>query len=385
MHISAGDLKRYLDGELPEERRIQLDLHLQVCTRCRTALDTSRQRAARLEETLQSLELPETAVTLSPQAAFHNITNNKSELEKENIPMWKKLTRTSLRPVWTAGFVLLILGGLLFIPQVRAAAVDFLGLFRVQSIQVVQFNPANLSQKYDERMVSIEDLMEDQLKISEISDPITVSSLEEASQLAGFKALDPKGFLDSKKISVQSGGLAEFTLDVPLMQLILEELDSDLVLPKDINGEKITFEMLPSVTISMGNCLEGPLSPDESIRDYKCTTLAQVPSPIITAPPGLNVDEIGTAVLQLLGMSADEAAKFSQRVDWTSTLIVPIPTDVDYRDVTVQGVPGTLLIDEHTSYGDSVFTLLWVKEGIIYVLTGNGSQYTALTLAESIE
>ena len=58
--------------------------------------------------------------------------------------MWQKLTRRSLRPLWAGLAVLVVLAGLLFIPQVRATAENFLGLFRVQNIQVLQFNPANL-------------------------------------------------------------------------------------------------------------------------------------------------------------------------------------------------------------------------------------------------
>ncbi len=56
-----------------------------------------------------------------------------------------------------------------------------------------------------------------------------------------------------------------------------------------------------------------------------CVYLVQVPSPTVSVPPNLNMAEIAEAGLQLAGMTASEAHAFCQTVDWSSTMVVPVP------------------------------------------------------------
>ena len=75
-----------------------------------------------------------------------------------------------------------------------------------------------------------------------------------------------------------------------------------------------------------------------------CTTLTQMPSPSISAPPGLDIPKISGAFLQVLGMSPEEAAQIAQTVDWTTTLVIPIPRyGTSYQEVVVDGLEGTLI------------------------------------------
>lgn len=299
--------------------------------------------------------------------------------------MWQKLTRRSLRPLWVGAAVVAVLALLMFIPQVRAAAINFLGLFRVESIQVVQFNPANLPQNLDQGMVRLDEMLNSQFKVGEIGEPVVVGSLEEASQLAGFAAKQPTAFTGDQEITYQPGASLDFTIDVGLMQLVLEEVGSDLVLPKIIDGEKVSVEVPPSVTIQMGNCQAyDPDMPQQSNLGF-CTALFQGPSPTVSAPPGVDIQEVGEAMLQLLGMSATEAANFSEKVDWATTLVLPVPQELSPRQVTVNGVPGTLLVEDRSYMQDKRYTLIWIKDGILYGLTGRGSTTEALRLAESLQ
>ena len=88
-------------------------------------------------------------------------------------------------------------------------------------------------------------------------------------------------------------------------------------------------------------------------------------------------------MLQILGMSPEEAEAFSQRVDWATTLVVPVPQGADYKNVTVDGVDGVLLEDPYDRNSVN-YTLLWVKEGMFYALTGNGASYSPVLLANSM-
>jgi hypothetical protein len=110
----------------------------------------------------------------------------------------------------------------------------------------------------------------------------------------------------------------------------------------------------------------------------------QVPSPAVSAPPDLDLTQVGEAYLQLFGMGAEEAASFARTVNWTTTFVVPLPRyGADYEEVQVDGVNGTLIYD----YGiaNEYYTLIWVKDGFIYALNGWGGRSAAMKIAGSIQ
>jgi hypothetical protein len=85
-------------------------------------------------------------------------------------------------------------------------------------------------------------------------------------------------------------------------------------------------------------------------------------------------------------MSAQDAQAFCDNVDWTSTLVIPIPRDAgSYETTSVDGVQGTLITLRGWAHGMPGYSLLWVKSGIIYSLTGFGSADQAVPLADSLE
>lgn len=384
-HLDTGELRAYLDGELPEQRQAFAAHHLVTCPDCQAALLVVTRQAELAGSTFEQLNQGPSQTPLTPQAAFLRLQTQHSPQTKEVQTMWQKLTRRSLRPVWASLTVIAVVALLMFIPQVRAAAINFLGFFRVESIQVVRFNPSNLPQNLDQGMVQFDDLMADQFKYEDFAEPIPVNSLEEASQLAGFHVKQPTEFTGEQKITYQPGAKMEFTIDVGLMQLVLEELGSDLVLPKAINGEKVIVEIPQSVTTQMGYCPD--LDPDniEPSTLNNCSALYQGLSPTVTAPPGVDLQEIGKAMLQLLGMSETEAASYAESVDWSTTLVLPIPEEVMHREVMVNGVPATLLIDSRRYIQEKSYTLVWIQDGIVYGLTGRGSVAEAIRLAESLQ
>src|SRR5205823_15039256 len=126
--------------------------------------------------------------------------------------------------------------------------------------------------------------------------------------------------------------------------------------------------------------------PDKNVgrgQFSKCVLFAQMPSPAVDTPPDLYIAQLAEIGLQFSGMSAAEAHQFSQSVDWTSTLVIPFPRNAGtYQQVSVDGVTGTL-ISRSTSGGE--YSLVWVKNGILYGLSGNGSSEQAVALAQSIQ
>jgi len=84
-------------------------------------------------------------------------------------------------------------------------------------------------------------------------------------------------------------------------------------------------------------------------------------------------------------MSASDAAQLASTVDWTTTFVIPIPRyGTQYREVAVDGVQGTL-IQQDMGPEYSSYLLLWVKDGIVYALSGTGNVEKAVKIANSLK
>jgi hypothetical protein len=96
--------------------------------------------------------------------------------------------------------------------------------------------------------------------------------------------------------------------------------------------------------------------------------------------------QIAELALQFAGMTPEDASAFSATVDWTSTLVVPMPARASTnQQVSVDGVTGTLITRRG---GDGVppqFMLMWVKNGIVYMLSGFGTADEAVALGNTIQ
>jgi len=312
---------------------------------------------------------------------------------EEELTLFQKIFSKPYRPAWIVGGIVAILAIALLFPPVRAAANSFLGLFRIEQFTVVQVNPGDLPKQLGSTS-SFENLISDSVKIEELGDPQEVANATDAGALAGIPVRLPSNMTEDLKLEVQPGAKATFQIDLPRVRAVLEEVGrSDISLPDEIDGATVEVVLPTSVSASYGTCdqtseaaREAGADPDDpsSIRAF-CTTLVQMVSPSVSAPPGLDVAGLGQAFLQLMGMSADEAAKFSQQVDWSTTLVIPIPRyGADYEDVVVDGVPGTLIhqsLEEHAPE----YLLIWLKDGIVYALTGPGDGAKALEIAASLK
>jgi hypothetical protein len=168
---------------------------------------------------------------------------------------------------------------------------------------------------------------------------------------------------------------------------------SDLVLPESVDGAEISVNIPAAVSVAYGTCpkpqadtseADNEQNPDRRYPD--CVILVQIPSPSVSAPADLDINQLAQIGLEFTGMSAEEAASFTSTVDWTSTLVVPIPSNAaTYEQVTVDGVTGTLIQRPSRDGESPTFAVLWVKDGIIYAISGRGtSSEQAIEMANSL-
>jgi hypothetical protein len=237
------------------------------------------------------------------------------------------------------------------------------------------------------------DLISDSIVIEhEPDEPVEASSAAEASQLAAFNVRLPAGMTPSR-VYVTDKAAFSLTLDRTKAQSLLDAAGrSDLVLPESVDGADISVDIPASVSVAFGTCPkpgDSEVVTEEStvVRRYPdCVILVEIPSPTVNAPASLDVDELARIGLEFTGMSPEEAAEFASTVNWTSTLVVPIPNNATtYEQVTVDGVTGTLIQrpDEEVT---SKYVLMWVKDGIIHAISGRGTNSAqAIEMANSLK
>jgi hypothetical protein len=163
------------------------------------------------------------------------------------------------------------------------------------------------------------------------------------------------------------------------MQDVLDQVGrSDIQIPASADGATIAVHVPKIVNAQFGNCARDAIA-------GTCVILVEAPAPIISVPPDLNLAALAEAGLQIAGMSATEAHAFCQTVDWSSTLVVPVPQgESSSRTVTVDGVTGTLIETAPRGKRPAGYHLLWLKNGIVYSLGGVGDAGPGLAAANSL-
>ena len=185
------------------------------------------------------------------------------------------------------------------------------------------------------------------------------------------------------EIAVGGGGDGELVVDLDAARSILSigGVDPSL-LPDDLDGAEITVSTEPGIFTHW---------------EESGINLVQMPSPQINYPTGFDPAPVGQAILQFLGMSEAEAARLSNTIDWTNTLLLPIPQGFGaYQEVSINGNPGLLITTDGSGFeafgegrGDwegeapSGSSLMWEADGMLYMLAGDVDSDILLNLANN--
>lgn len=309
--------------------------------------------------------------------------------------MIQKLFSRKFRPAWITAATVVVLAVAFTFPSVQALAANFLGLFRVKQIEVVQIDPTRLSEINDDETLGEQmgQMFSDSFKITkQAGAPQIVASAAEASALAGFTVRLPDEIDGQPLLTVQDSSAFEFTVNRELAQGILTDAGfTEVTLPASLDNEPIKVEIPASVSAAYGGCPTPEMT--EAERETfawdqlsTCIIVAQVPSPTVTAPSDLDIAQLAEVGLQFIGMEAGEARQLSRSVDWATTLVIPIPRNAaTVTEVEVDGVTGTLLSRYPDDGVAGRYTLLWVKDDIIYAVSGFGYSSKAIGVANSMK
>ena len=410
-HVSDGQLRQLYDHELSASEQAKVQRHLDACEACRQQAEGVFARAAGVQSLFATLALDERreplATASQARARLEQRLKQSPQKEKEDSIMWNLLNR--YRTAWAGLAAILVLSLALTLPPVQALAQDFLGLFRVQQITIVEFDPANFDRDFEGGLAG-GPILSDEIDMQEIGETQKVATAAEASAIANIPVRLPTNAEGEPSLVVQKGANVTFDIDLARINALLAVVGQEVDLPDSLDGQTISANLPQSVMAAYGaECevdkrleeLEAREEGDfkemsreerEEMREERrfrreardCTVLMQVASPSLEGPDELPLGELGAAFLQVMGMSPEEAAKFSASLDWSSTLVIPIPRDeATYREVSVDGVTGTLIQESRRHRGGG-FVLMWVKDGILYGLTGSGNGSQALEMANSL-
>jgi hypothetical protein len=365
-HLEEGQLRAYHDGALAAGERERVQAHLSTCARCAAAARQVQARSARVHELLESTA-PDRA-PLATEAAWYRY---RAHQEKREAAMRQNVFSRRYRSAWIAAGLIVALAVSFSFAPVRAWANGLLQLFRVQRIQFVQIDASQLASQeaLEAAAEKLQGIMQEQMTLEVNGKPRSVDAATARAE-AGFPVRFP-GALDAQpEIMLQSGVKAE---------MVYRDID----LPDSLDGATVGIQFEALVSARYGPCGSG----QDGTWAQDCIEYVQVPAPDVSAPPELDLDRLGQAYLQFLGLTAEEARQFSERVDWTTTLVVPLPqfANLDYQNVNVDGVEGTLLRPSPSSRYAKEYLLTWVKGDVVYALHGAGSTEEALAVASSLE
>ena len=309
--------------------------------------------------------------------------------------MFKKMFASKGLRYGLAAVLVLVIA--LSIPATRALADQLLSLFRVEQVTVVPIDYTGMQQLTGEGPIGqqVSQLLSNSITMThKPAKPVQATDAAQASQLSGFMVRLPAGST-ATSLTVTDNAAFTFKVDRAKAQALLDEAGrTDLVLPASIDGENISVNIPSGVSAAYGTC-PAPTDGDTAQKQFAagsagrryadCILLAEIPSPVVNAPADMDVAQLAKIGLEFTGMTADQATAFTSSVNWTSTLVIPIPKNAaTYQQVSVDGVTGTLI--QRPADDVPQFTLVWVKDGIIYAIGGLGTNSDkAIQMANSLQ
>lgn len=382
--VEEGTLLEYLDRELDRDRSHEVARHLENCAACHARSEEIAAGSAVARSRLGTLSTDAASPDVNAAAALARL-RARTDDEAEVTSGWFSPRLRALSG--SLALVAVVVIALSFAP-IRGWAQRLLALFRVQHITVVGIPSGNIDPDAVSRTRQlIMQTMSDQVTITQHPGPVDAKDAATASQLAGFSVRLPSHVPGTPRLLVKGEQTIQMVMDRERLEAILREAGrSDLSLPDALDGATVSVRIPKGLFALYGDCANageprpeaGPMRLPEN-----CVALAQLPSPTVSVPPNIDVSQLAEIALQVAGMTAEQAHEFCQTIDWTSTLVVPVPLQATtHQNVNVDGVQGVLI---STNRLPITYTLLWVRDGMLYGLHGSGDAGKALAIANSLE
>jgi hypothetical protein len=373
-----GVLHSYLDHEVTSAVRSEIAVHLTRCPACQAVFAELEATSSFVAHSMAAASVPAPSSTIawqrlqaSPKYA------GRSHLNWRLVDMWQQLRSRHWRTAVATLFLALLVVSAVTVAPMRAAASQFLSIFRVRKFAVIQVNPSQID--------SLQGFGQSLFSKPEGAKPTVsdVTSAAEASKLTGFAVLTPKTLpkdvQGSLKMNVMGAHTMQSDVNLAAARTLLQSsnLPTD-ALPQGKDSVRVTAKLSPMFTATYGS-------------DRNAIHVIQGRSPEVDVPDGLDIPRLGELGFRLLGMSADEAARLSKSIDWANTLVVPVPANTaQVREVQIHGVKGYVMEASSSRATDGTVrpaeaSVMWQVGDVLYGVSGTGSASRLLEVAESLQ
>lgn len=282
--------------------------------------------------------------------------------------------------------VFAVVAAFTFTPM-RTVANDMLDRFRVEKFAVITI-PMDLVSPFESAFLeNLGEMDQSDLKarFEALGSFTTTLGMDSARQVgslddarASYGEFDmpdaadlPDGFTSAPQVFVTDAGSATYTLDTAEAQRIIDDLRLPIYsLPDPNQYPTLTFQL--DVPAGVALLYTG--------GDGRIIAVAEMPSPTITFPNGLDMNMLREDILRFPGLPADIVAQLRAIDDWETTLIIPIPEGADSRDVKVNGEPGILITDPLLGS-----VVLWEDSGTLHFVAGQLDADALLDVANAVD
>jgi hypothetical protein len=196
--------------------------------------------------------------------------------------------------------------------------------------------------------------------------PKHLSTLNAAAVETGFPVRALNGLGDPSLIELLGEGAFHLKINRERVLEVIEDAGvPGLDVPESIDGATMAVHISKVLHLTYGDCHVAPAT---------CVNFIQSPGPVVSVPPGLDLSQIAQTALQLTGMPAADASAFAKRIDWSSTLVIPIPLNHGtVQPLQIDGVEGSVVQDR------TGFAVVWARGGMLYGLQGQGDYVRAVS------
>jgi hypothetical protein len=267
-------------------------------------------------------------------------------------------------------------------PQGRGATAQFLAQFRGERFAAVSLSTSQIA-NVEETLSQLQNLGTVS-GIDPATEPRTVASVAEASQIVGFRVIEPDPATLPAGISGAPGAVrvmlpqqVRFTFDLTRARDYYQSIGrNDVSLPDRFDGASLVVNTPPAVLLeyrSTEAATDAPFGGGLLLGEAGTLTAS--------VEGGVTLEDLRAFLLGLPGLSAETVRQLQAIDDWQTTLPVPIPVEqISWQRATIAGSPG-LLLNDNTGLGSAA---IWQRDGRIFGIAGAMKARELQRVAESL-
>ena len=375
-----GLLQAYLDGELDVDTAARVAGHLTGCAACRERLLALEELAGSTTAALAPYRR-ETAATerLVRAPRMRQLPYNGQPLTKTT--KTRRFVNMFQRYKWFAGAAASVLTLAFFLSWApgRSLAAQFLNIFRMERIQVVEITPEDMAQLaklldglegIDGPVGEVEIRNIGRVRVEHPPDTawIVAADPTQAEELSGLSLNLPTTLAGRERmeIIVEKSPVITFTPDVESLNSYLKRTQSAVLLPRDLAGQSITFNIPPLLRAQFGH-------PGQGFVLYAARDLT------IEAPQDFDLVSLRQALLRLPYLPENFRRQLAAVEDWRHTLPIPETQGMGATEISVNGNQGVYFVNE---FDTSAVILAWRQGDSWRAISGLPLEEALLAAAE---